>query len=200
MHLDLSEEKKKIKDITEIWLCFRHALFNLHRTTRFSTFYCQVQKLLFADPRPKSHGELAAAPAALTLTIMPPRRPIPLLQVGQVPPESRECANVRKGINRCMLQCGIVWTVARRAFALLYCTVCMLKDQNLRTRVAFAMGILIRDHNFLLPHEAHTVRLAFEINKMRTELLSRAADVQPLVIHAAPALPGANAVDNWESD
>ena len=131
---------------------------------------------------------------------MPPRRPIPLLQVGQVPPESRECSNVRNRINRSMRECGIVWTVARRAFVRLYCAVCMLKDQNQRTRVAFAMGILIRDHSFLLPHEVHTVRLAFEINKMRNELLTRAADVQLLVIHAAPALPGANAVDNWESD
>ena len=103
-------------------------------------------------------------------------------------PRDSGSSNIMLRIKQAMRACGIVMSDARWTYVRLYCALCALRGQQHRSKVTFAMCIIIRDEMFLQPHQTCTVRLGYEITKLRQRLAQLDHRPYPYVQQAAPAL------------
>ena len=89
-------------------------------------------------------------------------------------PDASGSSNIMRRIKRAMRACDIYMSSARWTFVRLFCAVCAGMGQQQRSKVPLAMAIIIRDDMFVGPRESCTVRLGFEITKLREKLLQLA--------------------------
>ena len=81
-------------------------------------------------------------------------------------------SNIMLRIKRSMRAMGIAMSDARWTYVRIFVAVCALRGQLERSKVAHAMAEIIRDHNHVVPPQACTVRLGYQITKLRQMLMT----------------------------